>query len=100
MGRIISSKTLPDKKVAYKILMDQHEVSNLKGHLKNIYLFNSNLCNKETCVNTRGNNGVTKYFKIPLSVRSRKKPTGELSYHKIETPSKSYYIYILNKEAE
>jgi len=100
MGQIINSKNLPDKKVICKIILEQEEMKNLKGHMKNIHIFNSDLCNQESKINTRGNNGVTKYFRIPLGIRSRKKPTGNLNYQKIETPSKIFYVYTLEKEAE
>lgn len=100
MGQIINSKTLPNKKVISKIILDQEEISNLKGHLKNIHIFNSDLCEHQAQINTRGNNGVTKYFRIPLSIRSRKKNTGILSYQKLETPAKLFYIYTLKEELD
>lgn len=98
MGQIIHSKNISDKKVITKILLDQDEVTNLQGHMKKIHVFNSNLCNNESKINTRGNKGVTKYFKIPLSIRSRKKHNGLLKYQKIDTPAKIFYIYTLEKE--
>ena len=98
MGKIINSKINPDKKVIFKVLTENDEVSNLRGHLRNVGLFSSDQCIHESQINTRGNNGVTKYFKIPLSIRSRKKQSGNLSYQKISTPAKIYYIYILEKE--
>jgi hypothetical protein len=98
LGQIINSKLVANKKVILKIILDQDEISNLKGHLKNIHVFNSDLCNKPSQINARGNNGVTKYFKIPLSIRSRKKYSGKLNYQKTETPSKIFYIYTLEKE--
>ena len=100
MGQIINSRTLSNKQVAIKIILDQEEIKNLQGHLKNIHVFNSDLCLHNSQINTRGNNGVTKYFKIPLSIRSRKKHTGTLKYQKIDTPSKIFYIYTLEKEEE
>jgi len=96
MGQIINTKTMPDKTVVCKVLLDSDEIINLKGHLKNVHLFSSQKCDKESSINTRGNNGVTKYFKIPLSIRSRKKHSGVLRYQKLDTPAKVYYIYTLN----
>ena len=98
MGQIINSKILNNKQVVVKIILDQEEMRNLKGHLKNIHVFNSDLCAHDSQINTRGNNGVTKYFKIPLSIRSRKKHTGNLKYQKIDTPAKIFYLYTLEKE--
>ena len=69
MGEIIHSKILPDNKVLYKVLLDEEELKKLKGHLKNVHVFSSKLCKETSQINTRGNKGVTKYFKIPLSIR-------------------------------
>jgi len=88
---------LPKNKVVYKILLDENEALNLRGNLKNIHLFSSDLCKKEAQMNQRGNKGVTKYFKIPLSLRSRKKPSGILSYQNLSIPSKIFYIYTITK---
>jgi hypothetical protein len=100
LGQIINSKLATNKKVILKLLLDQEEIYNLKGHLKNIYLFSSDLCNHPSQISTRGNKGVTKYFKIPLTIRSRKRHSGKLNYQKIETPSKIFYIYILEKDSK
>ena len=100
MGQIISTKNLPDKGVVHQILLDEDEISFLKGHLKNIHIFTEDFCKAESQINTRGNNGVTKYFKIPLNIRSRKKHNGKLSYQRIETPSKIFYIYTLGRDSE
>lgn len=100
MGQIISTKNQPNKMVVCKILMDEGEIAALGGHMKNMNVFTSNLCKIDSQINTRGNNGVTKYFKIPLSIRSRKKHTGLLKYQKIEAPSKIFYIYTLEKNPE
>ncbi len=97
MGKIIHSKILPDNKFIYKLLIEPEELANLKGNLRNIYLFCADLCNKNAEINQRGNKGVTKYFKIPLSIRSRKKYYGTLSYQKIETDTKVFYVYIVDK---
>lgn len=98
MGQIINTRNLPDKTVVCKILLNQEEIANLRGHMKNVHVFSENLCNQFSQINTRGNAGVTKYFKIPLGIRSRKKHNGNLSYQMIETPAKAFYIYTLGKE--
>lgn len=100
MGEIINTRNTSNKKVIMKIEVNLEEIENLKGHLKNIQIFNSNLCNKESEINSRGNNGVTKYFKVPLTIRTRKKYTGELKYQKLDTPTKCFYIYTIEKDKE
>ncbi|MCW8965981.1 MAG: hypothetical protein OQK82_04730 [Candidatus Pacearchaeota archaeon] len=98
MGEIIHSKIISNNKVTYKILLDLEEAQKLKGHLKNIHLFTANLCTENSQINTRGNKGVTKYFKIPLNIRSRKKYYGTLLYQKLDTSTKVFYVYTIHKE--
>ena len=98
MGQIISSKQLTNKDFVHKILLNHQEIKNLKNHMKNIYAFTPQNCNKQAQINSRGNGGVTKYFKVPLSLRSRKKHSGTISYQKIETKNKIFYIYVLKKQ--
>jgi hypothetical protein len=98
MGEIIHSKIIPNSKVVYRILLEAEEAQKLKGHLRNINVFTSSLCKEKTQINTRGNNGVTKYFKIPLSIRSRKKYYGTLIYQKLDTAKNIFYIYTIRKE--
>ena len=96
MGEIIHSKVSSDK-VVYKILLDSDEAQKLKGHLRKVHVFSADMCEHKTQINARGNNGVTKYFKIPLSIRSRKKYYGTLIYQKLETLKNIFYIYTINK---
>lgn len=98
MGTIIDTKNAPNNTVICKLLLEHYEIENLRGHMKDIHLFSAKMCDKETKINTRGNKGVTKYFKIPLTIRSRKKHNGSLTYQKIENFSKVFYIYTLKKE--
>lgn len=98
MGKIISSKPLSSNEILFKIIMNQTEMQTLKGHLKNIHFFSSDLCKHKTQINKRGNNGVTKYFKIPLEIRSRKRLIRNISYQKFENKENIFYIYTLTKE--
>lgn len=98
MGTIIDTKKASNNTVICKLLLSHNEVADLKGHMKNIHLFSAKMCDKESRINTRGNKGVTKYFRIPLSIRSRKKHNGSLTYQKLEDFSKIFYVYALTKE--
>ena len=97
MGRIIHSKEIPNQKIFCKLILSQDEIKNLKGHMKKIHLFSSDLCDKESYINNRGNKGVTKYFKVPLNIRPRKKQTGSQDCQKLDTPTKTFYIYTIEK---
>lgn len=98
MGEILKTKHRPNKKVTVLMKMGPEEISRLKGHMKNVSLFTTNLFEHEAEIQSRGTNGVTKYFKIPFAIRTRKKYDGPISYQKIETPSKIFYAYVINKE--
>ena len=100
MGHIIKSKIQQDQKVIYQIELDEEESLKLQGHLKKVYVFTSNLCNIKTQINSRGNKGVTKYFRIPLEIRPRKKQNGVLASQRIESSSKVFYIYTITKTIE
>ncbi len=97
MGEIISSKITPNN-IIYKILLENDEVLALKNAIKNIHFFAADLCNKEAKIIERGKNGVTKYFYIPFNLRFRKKKAyKKISYQKLETHSKVFYIYVIDK---
>ncbi len=98
MGEIIQIKELPEGQVKLKILITKEELSNTKGNLKNIHLFSTENFFYKTEINNRGNKGVTKYFKVPLSLRLRKKQKTPMKYQKINTTSKEFYIYLVDKK--
>ncbi len=99
MGEIISSKVFLDKKIVYKILLDKKENIALKNAIRNITIFSGDLCNDPARIIKRGKNGVTQYFEIPYNMRFRKKRIyKEISYQKIETASKIFYIYVIPKD--
>lgn len=98
MGEIIEYKLLSETSLLYRILLEKEEVLSLKNAIKNINLFTEHLCNTEAKIITRGKSGVTKYFEIPFILRFRKKKEYQtLSYHKVETSSKIFYIYVIKK---
>lgn len=100
MGEILETKYRPNQMVSIIIKMEPEEISRLRGHMKNVHLFTTHLFNQESEIQARGTNGVTKYFKVPLSIRTRKKYEGPIGYQKIETPSKTFYVYTVKKEQE
>lgn len=98
MGTIIEIKTLHNSNLIYKVLLEKEEVLSLKNAIRNINIFTEHLCNTEAKMIIRGNKGVTKYFEIPFILRFRRnKNLNDLLYHKIETSSKVFYIYVIKK---
>jgi hypothetical protein len=97
MGEIISSRLLGSK-VIYKILLDLEEAMNLKNALRNVHLFSEDYFFHEAKIIERGKGRSTKYFQIPFSLRFRKKKLYEsVSYLKLETSLKTFFVYIINK---
>ncbi len=98
MGDVISSKIFPNNNIIYKILLEKEEALALKNAIKNIHFFSPNLCTKEAKIIERGRQSSTKYFKIPFSLRFRKKKSyDKISYQKLENHSKIFYIYVIHK---
>lgn len=97
MGKIINSKIFGDK-IIYKIELVQDEACQLRNHVKNVHLFSKDLCNHNSRLIERGAKKGAKYFIIPLSLKSRKRGRyDQVSYQKIETDKKVFYICVVNK---
>jgi len=97
MGTILSSRILSGNMIKLKLSLDEEEALSLKGCVKNINVFSSDLCNEESSVIETGKKGVTKYFKIPSSLRNRKKKrVFEIKCQKIESSTKIIFIYSVN----
>ena len=97
MGSILSSKTTKDGKIIYEVLMDYDESLQLKGHIKNIYLFSEDVAEIKTNLSGRGKNEATKYFLIPRELRQNTKFTDKVKCQKLETPTKIIFIYVVDK---
>jgi hypothetical protein len=97
VGEIINSKLNSKNKILLKLEISEKELEELKGSLRKISLFCGDLCQTDSQISQRGINGVTKYFKIPLQIRSKRKITEKISYQKAETLTKTFYIYSARK---
>lgn len=97
MGEVINTKTSLDK-ITYKIELTEEEARQLKNHVTSVHLFSENLCNHNSRIIERGVKKGAKYFAIPLSLKSRKKKYSKVSYQKIETESKVFYICVVEKD--
>ncbi len=98
MGKIIASKIMLNNNLLFKILLDVEEVVALKNAFRNVYVFSPTLCTNEAKIIERGRKNSSKYFEIPFKLRFRKKKIHDsLSYQKLESNSKVFYIYVINK---
>jgi len=97
MGEVINTKISSDK-IIYRIELSEEEARQLKNHVTNVHIFSDNLCNHDSRIIERGVKGGAKYFVIPLSLKSRKKRYSKVSYQKIETEDKVFYICVVEKD--
>lgn len=97
MGTVLSSKKRDDGKIVFEIIVDYEEATQLKGHMEDVHLFSEKIADIETNIATRGKNEATKYFLIPKKIRKKMKVPAQVSCQKIETPTKSIFIYVVDK---
>lgn len=97
MGTILSSRVGKNGKIVYEVEMDYEESLQLKGHIKNIYLFSEDVAEIKTNLSGRGKNEATKYFLIPRELRNNLKFNNQVKCQKIETPTRAIFIYVVDK---
>jgi len=97
MGSILSSRSTKNGKIIYEVEMDYEESLQLKGYIKNVYLFSEDVAEIKTNLSARGKNEATKYFLIPRELRSNIKLTDKVKCQKLETNSKIIFIYVVDK---
>jgi hypothetical protein len=97
MGTILSSKSAKNGKIVYEVLVDYEESLQLKGHVKNIHLFSEDVAEIKTNLSSRGKNEATKYFLIPRELRYNLKFTDNVRCQKIDTDSKTIFVYVVDK---
>jgi len=97
MGSILSSRVTKNGKIVYEVEMDYLESLQLKGHVKNIFLFSEEVAEIKTNLSGRGKNEATKYFLIPRELRDNIKFNDKVKCQKIETPSRAIFIYVVDK---
>ncbi len=100
MGKILNSKSLPNGKIIFEIMLDYEEALQLKGHVTNIHVFSENTLDISTNMSMRGRKEATKYFLIPKELRKGIKFKSPVKCQQIETPSKIMFVYIIDKFAE
>ena len=97
MGAILSSRMKDDGKVIFEVAVDYNESVQLKGYMDNVHVFSENVADIETNISQRGKNEATKYFLIPKELRKGLKFTAKTTCQKIETKTKTIFIYVVDK---
>ena len=97
MGAILSSRMKEDGKVVFEVLVDYDESVQLKGFMDNVHVFSENVADIKTNISQRGKNEATKYFLIPRELRRNLKFTAKTTCQKIESKTKTIFIYVIDK---
>ena len=97
MGTILSSRIKDDGKIIFETIIDYEEAVQLKGYMDNIHIFSENVADIGTNISQRGKNEATKYFLIPKELRKGLKFTAKTTCQKIETKTKTIFIYVVDK---
>ena len=96
MGTVISSKLRDDNKVVLEIVLDYNEILQLHGHMERVHVFSEKNSKLKTGISQRGKNDATKYFLIPRDLRKDLKFDSEVRCQRIDTKTKSVFIYVVN----
>lgn len=96
MGTIISSEVNGDQ-ITFKVVLRKDEALHLKGHTDKIHLLTERTSENNTNIARRGKNGATKYFLIPRKLRKNLKFTEDVSCQRIDTDTKTIFVYLVDK---
>ncbi|MBW2966132.1 hypothetical protein KY342_03445 [Candidatus Woesearchaeota archaeon] len=97
MGLILNSKVVGSK-VIFTICVDHEEALQLKGHVKNVYLFSEQTAQIKANLTARGKNSATKYFLIPRGLREDIKfPQKQILCQRIDSKEHAIFVYLVNK---
>ena len=97
MGTILTSRTKEDNKIVFEIQVDYEEALQLKGSINNVHLFSEDVAEVETRLTKRGKDEATYYFLVPKDLRRDLKFNGKVRCQKIDTKTKTIFIYVLDK---
>lgn len=97
MGVVKRSEFLENGKVLFEVEMNYEECLELKGHIKEVYLFSEDAAEIKTNLAQRGTNEATKYFLIPKDLRKGLQFKEKVKCQKIETSEKSIFIFVVKK---
>ena len=97
MGTILGTKITKDNKIVFEVKMNYEESLKLKGHIKNVHIFSEDAAEIKTNLSQRGTNEATKYFLIPRELRGNLKFNEEVKCQKIDTDSRTIFVFVVNK---
>ena len=97
MGEIVSTKIMNENTVVVEVQLDYEEAIALKGHMNNIHVFTEDLAEKSSQISTRGTNDATRYFLIPKELRDSLDVNSRVTCQRIETPTKTIFVYAVDK---
>ena len=97
MGTILGKKTTKDNKIIFEVEIDYEESLKLKGHIKNVHVFSEDAAEIKSNLSQRGTNEATKYFLIPRELRDNLKFNEQVKCQKIDTDTRTIFVFVVNK---
>lgn len=97
MGEILSSKVSEDGRIHFTISLNPDEALQLQGHVNNIFMLSEKTAALKTNIASRGKNEATKYFLIPKEFRKNMSFPKEVACQRIDTKTKTIFVYLIDK---
>jgi hypothetical protein len=99
MGQILKTRVIPKNKIILHIELPIKEAQNLKNHTKKIHIFSESNFEQEAKIKSKGKNYKIKSIEIPMCFKCKSDSKArEITYQKIETKRKTFYIVTIKKE--
>ena len=100
MGQIQSVKTMKNGKVIVTLELSETELLWLQGNMQDMHLFSESNLMYRTKLVQRGKRESSKYFLMPKELRQNLVANKEVNCNKIETSSKTIYLFTVNKRPD
>lgn len=100
MGQIQSVKTMKNGKVIVTLELSETELLWLQGNMQDMHLFSESNLMYRTKLVQRGKRESSKYFLMPKELRQNLVANKEVNCNKIETSSKTIYLFAVNKRPD
>jgi hypothetical protein len=78
-------------------VIDREEALQLRGNLDKIHIVSEDAADIKSRISLRGKNDATKYFLIPKEFRDNMKKSKEVECQKLNSHSKSIYVFYVDK---
>lgn len=97
MGHIAAVKTMKNGKVVVTLELNEKELVWLQGNMHDMHLFSEANLTYNSKLVQRGKRESSKYFLMPKELRKDLVTNSEVNCNKIETKSKTIYLFSVDK---